>query len=198
MSSTVVLRKRRHSTVELEDSLVLHLSSSPSPSYYDPEGSEYDIPVPDCNIPGCSQGARNPKSRTVKRYKCSYAACMKAYSKPSRLAEHERSHTGDVSVCYSFDSCYLHMGSDPSFAPVVTRATCVNRTSKPTPVHIFPVPLGHFCAMRISVERGSGLCNIFACIVNSIREKNRLKWVPFTPSYFSSIDMGYVVFTPKL
>ncbi|KXN87363.1 Transcription factor IIIA [Leucoagaricus sp. SymC.cos] len=33
----------------------------------------------------------NPK----KRYQCTYEGCDKAYSKPSRLAEHERSHTGE-------------------------------------------------------------------------------------------------------
>lgn len=31
-----------------------------------------------------------------KRYKCQYEGCEKAYTKPSRLAEHELSHTGEV------------------------------------------------------------------------------------------------------
>lgn len=34
---------------------------------------------------------------TKKRYQCTYNGCNNAYSKPSRLAEHERSHTGEVS-----------------------------------------------------------------------------------------------------
>lgn len=34
---------------------------------------------------------------TKKRYQCTYDGCNNAYSKPSRLAEHERSHTGEVS-----------------------------------------------------------------------------------------------------
>jgi hypothetical protein len=33
---------------------------------------------------------------TKKRYKCTYNNCEKSYSKPSRLSEHERSHTGRV------------------------------------------------------------------------------------------------------
>jgi len=35
---------------------------------------------------------------TKKHYHCTYEGCDKAYSKPSRLEEHERSHTGDVSL----------------------------------------------------------------------------------------------------
>jgi len=31
-----------------------------------------------------------------RRYKCQYEGCDKAYTKPSRLAEHELSHTGEV------------------------------------------------------------------------------------------------------
>lgn len=33
-----------------------------------------------------------------KLYACTHAGCDKAYRKPSRLREHERSHTGEVSV----------------------------------------------------------------------------------------------------
>ncbi|XP_006460868.1 hypothetical protein AGABI2DRAFT_204147 [Agaricus bisporus var. bisporus H97] len=38
-------------------------------------------------------GKLQPSSE--KRYQCTYKGCNKAYSKPSRLAEHERSHTGE-------------------------------------------------------------------------------------------------------
>jgi general transcription factor IIIA len=34
---------------------------------------------------------------TKKRYSCTFEGCGKAYTKPSRLEEHERSHTGQVS-----------------------------------------------------------------------------------------------------
>ncbi|KAF7298019.1 Glucoamylase [Mycena chlorophos] len=38
-----------------------------------------------------------------KRYQCTHPGCLKAYSKPSRLEEHERSHTGDRP--FSCDTC---------------------------------------------------------------------------------------------
>lgn len=34
---------------------------------------------------------------TKKRYQCTHNGCDKSYTKPSRLTEHERSHTGHVS-----------------------------------------------------------------------------------------------------
>lgn len=89
-SSTVTLRKRKR-----RDSLVIHLSS-PSPSCEnDPTytESEYDS----------GQASDSPANATYaseavskKRYTCAFQGCTKAFAKPSRLAEHERSHTGDV------------------------------------------------------------------------------------------------------
>jgi hypothetical protein len=45
-----------------------------------------------CGSPAPSR----PPSRTERRYKCSAEGCDKAYFKPSRLAEHELTHTGEV------------------------------------------------------------------------------------------------------
>ncbi|TCD66374.1 Strongly-conserved Zn-finger binding protein (TFIIIA) [Steccherinum ochraceum] len=104
MSSTVVLRKRKHSQVE--DPLVLHLSSSPSPSYDPYSESEYDTSKSGPSIPASTLAQKDTPAK--KRYKCSYEGCRKAYSKPSRLAEHERSHTGDRPfVCQACDKSYL-------------------------------------------------------------------------------------------
>ena len=36
------------------------------------------------------------KGDSRKKYFCSYKDCTKSYTKPSRLVEHERSHTGEV------------------------------------------------------------------------------------------------------
>ena len=37
-----------------------------------------------------------PPSRTDRRFRCTHPGCDKAYLKPSRLAEHELTHTGEV------------------------------------------------------------------------------------------------------
>lgn len=37
-------------------------------------------------------------SRTEKRYKCAYEGCDRAYTKPSRLAEHEMTHRNEVRI----------------------------------------------------------------------------------------------------
>lgn len=34
----------------------------------------------------------------VRKYRCSYTGCDKSYTKPARLREHERSHTGEASA----------------------------------------------------------------------------------------------------
>ncbi|KAF9049912.1 transcription factor iiia [Panaeolus papilionaceus] len=45
---------------------------------------------------------------TKKRYKCTHEGCEKAYSKPSRLAEHERSHTNERPfTCTTCKKAYL-------------------------------------------------------------------------------------------
>jgi general transcription factor IIIA len=68
--------------------LVLHLAPSDS----DYAGSESDA------------AAATSAQRVVidkRPYLCTHPGCSKAYSKPSRLAEHERSHTGEVRGCGS-------------------------------------------------------------------------------------------------
>ncbi|KAJ3550941.1 hypothetical protein NMY22_g112 [Coprinellus aureogranulatus] len=47
-------------------------------------------------------------ANTKRRYHCTFAGCDKAYSKPSRLEEHERSHTGERPfVCETCKKSYL-------------------------------------------------------------------------------------------
>ena len=44
-----------------------------------------------------------PKSRTERRFCCTHTGCDKAYLKPSRLAEHKLTHTGEV-IPFRFSS----------------------------------------------------------------------------------------------
>ncbi|KAI8995510.1 hypothetical protein BD414DRAFT_479749 [Trametes punicea] len=101
-ATTLTLRKRKR-----RDSLVIHISS-PSPSCEnDPlyTESEYD-PGQASDVPSAAPRARTPGKQ--KRYTCTFEGCTKAYSKLSRLAEHERSHTGDRPfVCSTCNKSYL-------------------------------------------------------------------------------------------
>ena len=92
-STTVVLRKRKRAS----SPLVLRISSSPAPtshseSEYEPQHSPIS---PVVSITLDAGPSRAPIARK-KKYTCDFEGCHKAYSKPARLAEHQRSHTGDV------------------------------------------------------------------------------------------------------
>ncbi|KAF8170334.1 hypothetical protein K438DRAFT_1909432 [Mycena galopus ATCC 62051] len=84
---------------------LLHLSSSPEPCGF----SDSDLQ------PRASTSKSLPilvngtlVSNTKKRYKCTHTGCDKAYSKPSRLEEHERSHSGQRPfVCEKCSKSYL-------------------------------------------------------------------------------------------
>ena len=96
--SATVLGKRK--AVRDSASLVLHLASSPDPCHtqsdsdFEPQSSPGPASKPHLPRPIIVNGEL--VSSTAKRYKCTHAGCTKAYTKPSRLEEHERSHTGEV------------------------------------------------------------------------------------------------------
>ncbi|KAJ7287319.1 transcription factor iiia [Mycena rebaudengoi] len=87
---------------------VLHLASSPEPGA-----------ASDSDFEPLTQVASTSKSlpilingtlvaSTKKRYQCTHPGCDKAYTKPSRLEEHERSHSGiRPFVCDKCDKSYL-------------------------------------------------------------------------------------------
>ncbi|KAJ7729544.1 hypothetical protein DFH07DRAFT_850197 [Mycena maculata] len=83
---------------------LLHLCSSPEPC----GESDLEPPVASTSksLPLLINGAL--VSHTKKRYQCTHKGCDKAYSKPSRLEEHERSHSGQRPfVCETCSKSYL-------------------------------------------------------------------------------------------
>lgn len=117
-SSAVVLGKRRERSVS-DPNLVLLLSGgsdvdTDSASHYSP--SDYTGPDSAPAVSGntkdviASKPSRNSElvlinGRLIKSgkrlYCCTFEGCGKSYTKPVRLEEHERTHTGEVRESYS-------------------------------------------------------------------------------------------------
>ncbi|KAJ7076889.1 hypothetical protein B0H15DRAFT_575332 [Mycena belliarum] len=100
-SPTVLGKRSRASSVYL-----LRLTSSPEPCGASNTDSEVIASTSKSSLPILVNGTLVP--HTKRRYKCTYEGCCKAYSKPSRLEEHERSHSGQRPfLCEACGKSYL-------------------------------------------------------------------------------------------
>ena len=93
-----------------------------------------------------SSSSRSPSSKgphsqpRTKNHACSYDGCTKAYVKPSRLKEHERSHTGQVITLPPLSHTQeLTPAPRSAHTPVLhaQNPTSANPTSKPMPAPTF-------------------------------------------------------------
>jgi len=84
---------------------VLHLTSPSSSSTFLPDQSDSELSGPQASSSKIPPIIINGQlvAGTKKRYRCTFDGCGKGYSKPSRLEEHERSHTGQVSFLRRFN-----------------------------------------------------------------------------------------------
>lgn len=70
-----------------------------------------------------------PPSRTERRYQCIHVGCDKAYFKPSRLKEHELTHTGEVSLPLYHPREYHSIFRDHTLVHTVIRLISEHRIS---------------------------------------------------------------------
>jgi general transcription factor IIIA len=168
--STQVLGKRRQRPFVDDREFVLHLSSSDAEPEAGP--SMFSIPV-----------YESPSSNPSKPYCCKFDGCTKAYKKPSRLAEHERSHTGEVSAYYeSFGLVRLSeitVSSGRSCVQHATSLTCVRHILLLMCVCICRSPKSRSIAPRISVRNGSGPRSIFVYIWKRTQARSLSRYVSF-------------------
>ena len=100
LATTTVLGKRKNRVTS--ETLLLQLSASES----NHEQSDVPWQEPESEVESPSRNY-NRKSGFIlvngslvkdakKMYHCTFSGCDRSYSKPCRLEEHERSHTGEV------------------------------------------------------------------------------------------------------
>ena len=175
-SQSIVLGKRKHL---IDNDLVLRLTSPSNDELSDggaPSTHESQTPIAGPSVKHMLvNGSLVPISK--KRYRCSAPGCSKAYTKPSRLEEHERSHTGDVRVFVSPCSiaCDAVISRDRLFARPVTSLICEKRTSTHTHGHIYPKKADLLLANDRIAQSGSGQRNTLKSITPGMTARDHIK-----------------------
>lgn len=102
----VVLRKRKR-----QSNLVLQLSGGSSCDSDADTVSLSDGPVASSSKLKLNTAPIIVNGKLVvddkRRYRCTFDNCKKSYKKPSRLEEHERTHTGEVRYIVNFQLRFL-------------------------------------------------------------------------------------------
>lgn len=116
-----------------------------------------------------------------RRYRCVVEGCGKSYTKPCRLEEHERTHTGEVRVSTALYKNWItdvlmaaHRG--PSFAPPVETVIFANAICKHISGYICQTLLVLTFAHVRDATRSSGRLSISKGMRHCIRERNRSRF----------------------
>jgi hypothetical protein len=173
LTTTTVLGKRKSRATS--ETLLLQLSASESNNEH--SDVSWQGPEPDAEFSraplnlGRKSGFILVNGSLVKnakkRYQCTFSGCGKSYSKPCRLEEHERSHTGEVGVFVKnlrvrsrVFTWTIVDRSGRSCAQLAIKLIYGKPTYKPTLVLIYLIPIDPLSARKRIARSGFGLCNI--------------------------------------
>lgn len=151
-STTTILGKRQRSHFVLQVSAVSDLSHVPK------------------SLPIIINGTL-VTSGTKKRYQCTHPDCPKAYTKPSRLKEHERSHTGQVRA-FLQPIRLLNRSSARSVATTATNRFSARATCTHTPGATFLTRIDLFLVQNRTVKRDFGPPSTSMLTPNGIMARN--------------------------
>jgi len=153
LTTTSVLGKRKNRTTA--ETLLLQLSASESNHEQSDVSWESEVESTK-TLPDSKQKPEfvlvngSLVKNAKKKYHCTFPGCEKLYTKPCRLEEHERSHTGEVCFFfYAFDTGRLSQDRrGRSCARLAINLIYEKLISKPMPVPIYLIPIAPLSAPR--------------------------------------------------